>query len=319
MTSSSRLLAQPSKRQALKFPIRLIRLLPMRLWSTRPRAILGPRHHAAPSWRSRRTGGSASSDVHANGRRCWSANRLFGSISRSIPSPCLERRFDLHGVDGKSIVAGNKDLFDRFIQSFRNQTMRRSKRLVREVSQARMDERQKFGETLYLLHPNVKRSRGCLRDIQLVRWIGYASYGESDPEQLLQMGLLLPEDFQALRKGYQYLLRLRNQLHFEAGRSQDSLDRSHQVRLAAWAGFQGTEGVLPVEQFMQEYFERTSEVQYSSTHFVDSAKLGSRIVQAISSLITWPISSDSDSAGIKLLQPKRDWPNCNRIRPRLSN
>jgi [protein-PII] uridylyltransferase len=190
------------------------------------------------------------------------------------------------------LLAGGQDFFERYQTSFRTSAQRRSRRLIKAVVQARLEERQKYGETVYLLHPNVKRSRGCLRDIQLVRWIGFAAYGESDPEQLLQMGHLSPEDFKALRQGYQYLLRLRNQLHFDANRSQDLLDRTRQLSLAAWAGYQGKDGMLPVEEFMQEYFERTSEVLYSSAQFVDAARVGSPMALAMAHLIAFPVSSD---------------------------
>ena len=35
-----------------------------------------------------------------------------------------------------------------------------------------------------------KRSRGALRDIQLLRWVGYARYGAADPESLRMAGAL---------------------------------------------------------------------------------------------------------------------------------
>jgi hypothetical protein len=38
-------------------------------------------------------------------------------------------------------------------------------------------ERSKYGETVFLLEPNVKRSRGGLRDLQLIRWIGFIRAG----------------------------------------------------------------------------------------------------------------------------------------------
>jgi [protein-PII] uridylyltransferase len=186
-------------------------------------------------------------------------------------------------------LAGNQEMFDRFQGSFRTSTQRRSHKLIKAVCAARFDERQKFGETVYLLHPNIKRSRGCLRDIQLARWVGYAAYGESDLEQILQIGHLLPEDFKSLRAGYLYLLRLRNQLHFDAGRAQDSLDRGQQLNLAAWAGFHGRDGVLPVEEFMQEYFERTSEVLYASAHFVAAASIGSPFVRGLTHMVSVPV------------------------------
>ena len=189
-------------------------------------------------------------------------------------------------------LTGNEETLTQFHSKFQRFVNRNQGKFVRMIMEARLDERQRFGETVYLLHPNVKRSQGCLRDIQMVRWIGFVCYGESDPEQLVQKGLLMPEDFRSLRIGYQYLLKLRNQLHFDANRSQDSLDRSQQVRLAHTFGFQGTEGLLPVEEFMQEYFERTSEIRYSSAHFVNSSEVGSPAVRALTKLIARPLGKD---------------------------
>ncbi|MFN6128444.1 MAG: [protein-PII] uridylyltransferase [Planctomycetota bacterium] len=167
---------------------------------------------------------------------------------------------------------GSEPLFDRFQQSLRTGVKWRWRSLAAMIEKERFEERQKYGETEFLLHPNIKRSRGCLRDVQIVRWIGFVCFGEKSPEQLVDMGLLAPEDYQAIRDGYKYLLLIRNQLHFAAGRAQDSLDRSKQMEMAKWMGHQGTEGVLPVEEFMQNFFAKTSEVRYSSANFVGMAR-----------------------------------------------
>jgi [protein-PII] uridylyltransferase len=187
------------------------------------------------------------------------------------------------------LIEGSESLFETFLNSFRNGCRRRSTRLSAMIEKERFLERQKFGETIYLLHPNVKRSRGCLRDVQIVRWIGFVCFGEKTPEQLVEMGLLAPEDFQAIKDGYQYLLRLRNELHFSTGRAQDSLDRSKQMEMAAVMKFQGTDGVLPVEEFMQQFFEFTSEVRYSSANFVGMARSRQSIVGFLSRFLGWPI------------------------------
>jgi [protein-PII] uridylyltransferase len=190
------------------------------------------------------------------------------------------------------LLFGSEELLSKFLSSFRLGTMRRCRRIIAMVEQERWAERQKFGETVYLLQPNVKRSRGGLRDIQLVRWIGFARYGEAEPEQLAQRGLLSAEDYHSLRRGYQYLLRIRNQLHFEAGKAQDSLDRGQQIRMATWAETVAEEGVLPVEQFMREYFEYTSEVRYSSAHFVESAKIHSWLVRSAARFLSIPLTPE---------------------------
>lgn len=169
--------------------------------------------------------------------------------------------------------------------------MRRCNRLMESVENATRRAKKIWRNRLHATAQCQAIQRG-LRDIQLVRWIGFARYGEAEPEQLTQRGLLAPEDYAVLRRGYQYLLRVRNQLHFDANKAQDSLERAVQVKMAKWADCQGEEGVLPVEQFMGEYFEYTSEVRYSSAHFVASAKVRSWMVQNLGPFLAIPVHGD---------------------------
>jgi [protein-PII] uridylyltransferase len=169
------------------------------------------------------------------------------------------------------LLAGSLRLYTNFFYKFRHGAMRRRHRLIREVVAVRREEREKWGETSYLLRPNVKRSRGGLRDIQLIRWIGFASYGETDLERLVKLGALPEEDYQKLRAAYAFLLRLRNELHFREQKCQDILDRATQLEIAQAWGYKGREGVLPVEQFMQDYFDNARNVRYASAFFVDDA------------------------------------------------
>ena len=170
------------------------------------------------------------------------------------------------------LLAGSLQLYTKYFYAFRHGAMRRSTRLIRDVVDARREERRKWGETNYLLRPNVKRSRGALRDIQLIRWIGFARYGETDLERLARLGVLPEEDHKHLRNAYAFILRLRHELHFREKKSQDILDRGVQMEIADAWGYQGEEGVLPVEQFMQDYFDNTRNVRYASTFFVDDAR-----------------------------------------------
>ncbi len=187
------------------------------------------------------------------------------------------------------LIEGSQTLYDLFHHAIVIGCKRRSSRLAAMIESDRLAERRKYGETIYLLHPNVKRSRGCLRDIQIVRWIGFIGYAEKDPAQLAGMGILSQEDYEPIRDGYQYLLRLRNQLHFMAGRALDTLDRPKQMDLAKWSGMEGSDGVLPVEEFMQNFFEITSEVRYSSANFVGVTRSRISIVATIARFLGVPI------------------------------
>lgn len=158
------------------------------------------------------------------------------------------------------LLLGSQVLFEDFRSSFEKMARRNSKALCRAFLEARTAERNQYGESVYLLEPHVKRSRGGLRDMNLLRWLGFAELGASDPDRLLLLGAMSKFDHHRLQSATEYLLRLRNEMHFYAGTDADMLDRAEQMRIAEWLGFQQRHGLLPVEQFMRDYFRHTNHI-----------------------------------------------------------
>ncbi len=173
-------------------------------------------------------------------------------------------------IDSRFLV-GNIDLFDAFFSRFQRLSQRRSLTAIREILRARETERQEFGDTVYLLRPDIKRSSGGLRDLHLVRWVGFLKHGEVDFERLVELGALTAWDTTRLNSAHEFLLRLRNELHFAAGSANDRLTKSEQIRIADKLKVPGKDGVFPVEVFMREYFSHTSDVRYCSDHFVSAS------------------------------------------------
>jgi len=171
-------------------------------------------------------------------------------------------------------LAGSEKLFASFTEKFQHRTTSRYKSLFPEIVAARRKERAQFGETVYLLEPNIKRTRGGLRDLQSLRWLGFSRHGVADPDALELLGVISKDDQRVLRDAAEFLLRLRNELHFHAEKPNDVLDRAEQLRLAPLYGFQGTDGILPVEQFMSEYFRHTRAVRSIVGNFVANARPG---------------------------------------------
>ena len=106
----------------------------------------------------------------------------------------------------------------------------------------------------------MKRSRGGLRDIHLLRWVGFAEHGEADPDRLAMIGAMSKFEHHRLQSAQTFLLKLRNEMHFHAGSGKDLLDRAEQLRMAEVLGYRGAAGMLPVEQFMRDYFRHTNHV-----------------------------------------------------------
>lgn len=182
-------------------------------------------------------------------------------------------------------LAGSVTLFSRFIRPFNDLVGRRAPTLLDAIEKARLEERAKFGETVYLLEPNVKRSRGGLRDLQLLRWIGMVRYGTPEPDELCARGVLSEDDYQAICRAGEFLLWLRNEMHFHAGRSSDVLGRSEQVRITERLGYQAESGMLPVELFMRDYFRHTERVNQVVTRFVAKARSAGRLRRVFDALV----------------------------------
>ncbi len=198
-----------------------------------------------------------------------------GLASHTIASACTSAAEDIRSccalLDAR-LLDGNAALFEQFESRFRKFTKRRRRGAIDELVESRHNECSRYGETVYLLQPNVKRSPGALRDIQLLRWIGRLRYGARDPEGLRLQGHLPQTDFQAIRGALQFLLRVRNALHFEAGRGNDDLTHSSQVRLAEEFGYEPSPGLLPAELLMREYFRHTNEMSRLLGRFSETAQ-----------------------------------------------
>jgi len=169
------------------------------------------------------------------------------------------------------LLAGNQELFEYFQGRFKRITTKKTSNIIKAIIDARKQERMEFGETVYLLRPNVKKSRGGLRDLHLIRWLGFVRYGVMDPDELLSKGALSTADSTQLKISHEFLLRVRNEMHFHADRPNDSLGRSEQVRLAERFGFSGDDALLSVEEFMRQYFVFTSRIRYICDHFVSKS------------------------------------------------
>ncbi|MBW8884192.1 MAG: HD domain-containing protein, partial [Planctomycetia bacterium] len=178
----------------------------------------------------------------------------------------------LTSLSESRVIEGSQPLFDSFDGRFRRIVRRRWRRLLSAAENARREERSKYGETVFLLEPNVKRSRGGLRDLQLVRWIGFIRYGEVDFDALAERGYLTKPEQRALRAARDFLLWVRNDLHFQHSKAEDVLDRTDQLRLAALRNYPPVTGLLPAEQFMREYFQHTSAVREIASHLAAGAR-----------------------------------------------
>ena len=91
----------------------------------------------------------------------------------------------------------------------------------------------KFGETLYLQEPNIKESIGGLRDVHTIFWVVQALHGTTDFERMREIELLNRRQAKSLGHAFDFMLRVRTELHFLLGRPYNVAELTHQPAIAA--------------------------------------------------------------------------------------
>ncbi|HEX7622330.1 MAG TPA: DUF294 nucleotidyltransferase-like domain-containing protein, partial [Anaeromyxobacteraceae bacterium] len=131
--------------------------------------------------------------------------------------------------------------------------------------------RERFGDSLYLLEPNVKESEGGLRDLQSALWIARARWKVAGVTELLSRAILPEREIGDLRRARDFLWRVRNEMHYLAGRKWDQLTFDVQPQVAQFMGYaEGPDGSA-VEQFMRHYYLAAQVVLNACDAIVDRA------------------------------------------------
>lgn len=113
---------------------------------------------------------------------------------------------------------------------------------------------EKVGPTVYLLEPNVKDGRGGLRDLQTAVWAARVKYKCRDLKELRQKGVVDVQAAEGIRHVTDYLLRIRNELHYVLGKKSDVLTFEAQEQLAELFRYRKLGASLGVERFMKSYY-----------------------------------------------------------------
>jgi [protein-PII] uridylyltransferase len=203
---------------------------------------------------------------------CWDAKLNLGHAVRDIATCITLARQDPQiatSLVEARLLWGNEKLFERFLSRFKQRVVSsRHRQFIEDCLAARSEGWSERGPAAQELEPDVKASAGGLRDLHLIRWIGFARYGIRDIEALRLQRALTNTDARKLQNAWEFLTKLRIDLHLAAGKAQDRLTRDEQLRIAEQRGFRETSEQRAVEQFMREYFHHSSELAAIARRFV---------------------------------------------------
>jgi [protein-PII] uridylyltransferase len=205
-------------------------------------------------------------------RDYWDAGLKLGHAVRSVSDTLSLAREEIDVAT--SLIEtrrlwGAPDLVDELMARFQKKVVRgRASTFIDDCITARERERSENGSAVKQLEPDVKRSPGGLRELHLLRWVGYSRFAATEVDLLRLQGALSRDEARTLLTAYEFLERVRIDLHFAAGRCQDVLTRDEQLRIAETRGIEGTFAQRPVERFMQSYFRHSTSIAELSERFI---------------------------------------------------
>ena len=186
---------------------------------------------------------------HAS-RSAYDCLRL-GSEDFTVRTAMLERRY----------LCGDCELSADLDQTLSQDLFQGSER---EFIEAKLEERearhQKQGGERYLVEPNVKESKGGLRDLQSLFWIAKYVFHISSTAELSNLGVFRADEFKRLENAEGFLWGVRCHLHLSTKRAMDQLTFDLQVEIAERLGYRDRSGRRAVEHFMQDYFRHATAV-----------------------------------------------------------
>ena len=194
----------------------------------------------------------------------WDIGYKVGHSTRSIAQTIKQAGGDM--VTRTSLLesrylSGERDLFVEFKEHFESECVRgREGEYVSWRLANQAETRSRYGGSVFMQEPNVKQGVGGLRDYHSMLWISYFKERINTTAKLVEGRFLRDSERRALEKSYDFLLRVRTEMHYLTGRSQDSLTLQLQGRVAAGFNFPQRHILLRVEAFMREYFSHARNI-----------------------------------------------------------
>ena len=166
------------------------------------------------------------------------------------------------------LIAGDIELFSNFETRFNAELIKGKELEFVEAKLAERDARhQRFGDSRYMLEPNVKEGKGGLRDAHTLWWLVRAAYGIASIGELVEKGLVSREEYKAFEQAQTFLCSVRAHLHYIAGRAEDRLTFDYQHALAVAMGFSHPSINRAIERFMRRYFVAVRTVSSTTRVF----------------------------------------------------
>jgi [protein-PII] uridylyltransferase len=203
----------------------------------------------------------------------WDMGLKIGHSVRSVPECISEAHADQQNktaMMNTRRIAGSEVLYETCLVRFEKECVQKKQTEFLELR--REDQRsrhKKYSNTPFLQEPNVKESCGGLRDYHNIMWVSHVVRGITDLKDLVKEKSLSAAAYQEINDAYDFLHRVRNELHYETGKANDILTLRLQGIVATSFDYPQKSILRRTEVFMRDYYTHTRHLWQHTTSLME--------------------------------------------------
>ena len=201
----------------------------------------------------------------------WDVGFKVGHSTRSISGAIKQANEDMLSKTSlleARLVAGSEELYADFRAQFVAKCVDgHEEAYIADRVRNQAERHSKFGRTVYMQEPNVKNGCGGLRDYQNLLWISFFKHRVQSTAGLVEKKLLNESERRQLDRAYDFLLRIRTELHYLNKRPADVILLNQQLQLADKLEYPQKNILRRTEAFMRDYYQEARTI-YTMTELL---------------------------------------------------
>ena len=136
------------------------------------------------------------------------------------------------------LIVGNEALFARFQKAVVSKcVVGHEEKYIAMRLDDQATRRAKHGNSACMQEPNIKNGCGGLRDFQNLLWMAFFKYRARTMRDLQTQEFVSEAERKQLEAAYEFLLRVRTEMHYHTNRPQDVLGKNLQPAVATNLGY----------------------------------------------------------------------------------
>ena len=188
----------------------------------------------------------------------WDIGLKVGHSVRSIEDCVKVANSDMQSKTSlieSRLITGDEALFQRFQKTLLAKCVAgHEDKYIAQRLEDQAARRSKFGNSACMQEPNLKNGCGGLRDFQNLLWMTFFKYQTRSLKDLQQLEFVSPTERRQLETAYDFLLRVRTEMHYHTDRAMDVLSKNLQPAIAHNLGYAERSPSKRIEDFMRDLY-----------------------------------------------------------------